>query len=426
MPHSDLILRGRCVSKEGQAILLRRFTPGSPLAETRLIPISNASEIGLGDIIEVQNGRAKILTGNTSGKSGTRWSERTLDPRRLKALKIRQTVESTIREFFIRQDFLETKTPLLVASPGMEPHIRPFQVERPEHFGSGMTYLPTSPEFAMKKLLVGGLERIFQICSAFREEPSSVTHSPEFTILEWYRAYAGYEQIMEDTENLFESIALKLFGKHAFSFHGKEISVKTPWPRLKVRDLFLKYTEIDLVKSHHRDALALECKRLGLSTRDGESWDDLYFKIWLNLIEPKISESQAVFVTRYPKSQAALSVVDRDLDGSEWAKRFEVYIAGLELGNAFEELTDPLEQRKRFEKDMDLRQEVYGAGFPKNKIDEEFLGALKEGMPPSGGIAMGVDRMVMLFADEPDIDYTLWLRSGEYSLVSDRDGVPLR
>jgi lysyl-tRNA synthetase class 2 len=416
MPQENTLLRGRCVAKENQAVLLRRFLPGNELAETRAIAVSNLSEIGLGDIIEIQNGKAKILTPNTTGKSGTRWSERTLEPRRLKALKIRQKVESAIREFFLERDFFETKTPLLVSSPGMEPHIRPFQVERPEHYGSGSTYLPTSPEFAMKKLLVGGLERIFQICSAFREEPRSITHHPEFTILEWYRAYDGYEKIMEDTEKLFESIAIKLHGKTSFIFQGKEISVKTPWPRLKVRDLFQKYAEIDLVRSSSRDLLATECKRLGLGTQANESWDDLYFKIWLNLIEPKISEHQAVFVTRYPKSQAALSVVDFDSDGSEWAKRFEVYIAGLELGNAFEELTDPKEQRARFEKDMDLRQEVYGPDFPKNKIDEEFLDALAEGMPPSGGIAVGVDRAVMLFANEPNIDFTLWLRSGEYTL----------
>jgi lysyl-tRNA synthetase class 2 len=410
------LLRGRCVSKEGVKILIRRLEPGSDLAETKSISISNPSEIELGDIIEIENSVAKRLTANRSGKSGTRWSERTLAPRRLKALKIRQQVEAAIREFFLAEDFLETKTPLLVSSPGMEPHIRPFLVERPEHLGSGTTYLPTSPEFAMKKLLVGGLERIFQICPAFREEPRSVTHHPEFTILEWYRAYAGYERIMEDTEKLFEAIAIKLHGKPSFTFQGNEISVKTPWPRLKVRDLFLKHTAIDLVRTNTREALAQECLRLGLGFREDESWDDLYFKVWLNLIEPKISTHQAVFVTRYPKSQAALSVVDCDSDGSEWAKRFEVYAGGLELGNAFEELTDPVEQRKRFEKDMDLRQEIYGAGFAKNKIDEEFLDALAEGMPPSGGIAVGVDRMVMLFADEADIDYTLWLRSGEYCL----------
>ena len=125
-------------------------------------------------------------------------------------------------------------------------------------------------------------------------------------------------------------------------------------------------------------------------------WDDLYFKIWLNLIEPRLPADRAVFVTRYPASQAALSVIDTDPDGSRWAERFEVYAGGLELGNAFEELTDPGEQRRRFIEDMELRSEVYGNDFPVNPLDEEFLDALAEGMPPSGGIAMGVDWLVML------------------------------
>jgi lysyl-tRNA synthetase class 2 len=148
-----------------------------------------------------------------------------------------------------------------------------------------------------------------------------------------------------------------------------------------------------------------------LSFSPEDTWDDLYFRIWLNLIEPRLPKDQAVFVTRYPASQAALAKTDQDVDGSWWAKRFEVYAGGIELGNAFEELTDPKEQRRRFLHDMDLREKIYGADFPKTPLDEEFLEALEEGLPPSGGIAMGVDRMIMLFADESDIDYTLWLKS---------------
>jgi lysyl-tRNA synthetase class 2 len=290
----------------------------------------------------------------------------------------------------------------------MEPHIRPFQVLSSETPQS-QRFLPTSPEFAMKRLLVGGLERIFQICSAFRDEPRSVAHQPEFTMLEWYRAYAGYEDIMKDTEALFEFIAIQLFQEPMISFQGQKISVKTPWPRLQVRDLFLKEVGIDLVQKSTLESLSVECLRLGLSVNLGETWDDLYFKIWLNFIEPRLPRDQAVFVTRYPASQAALSVIDSDPDGSSWARRFEIYAGGLEIGNAFEELTDPIEQRDRFIKDMDLREQVYGSTFPKNPLDEDFLQALTEGLPPSGGIAVGVDRMVMLFADEPHIDYTKWL-----------------
>lgn len=398
------LARGRCLARQNDRILLRRLCPESGQPESISVLVGNAGDIQEGDIVEVRDQHARVLTPNRSPARTSRWSERTLDERRFCAIQTRTRVEGAIREFFLKQGFLETRTPLLVPSPGMETHIRPFPV--------GEIYLPTSPEFAMKRLLAGGLEKIFQICSAFRDEPRSVTHHPEFTILEWYRAYAGYEDIMRDTEEMFAFIATRLFGRPVLNYQGREISVATPWPRLRVRDLFVEMAGIDMVQASTRDQLARECVRLGLGERAEENWDDLYFKIWLNRIEPNLPSDRAVFVTRYPRSQAALSVIDQDPDGTEWAKRFEVYAGGLELGNAFEELTDPVEQRKRFEKDMDLREQIYGPEFPRNKMDEEFLEALAEGIPPSGGIAMGVDRMVMLFANEPDIEQTFWLRSG--------------
>lgn len=396
-------LLGRCVAIDGLSITIRNQTG----LET--IKLSSSPSVALGDILEIENGRVRVLTPNRSGKADCTWIQRTLDPRRLNGTRMRTQIESLIREFFVLHGFLETRTPLLVPCPGMEPHIRPFSVSGVH----GNYYLPTSPEFAMKRLLTGGLERIFQICPAFRDEPVSTTHQPEFTMLEWYRAYAGYEDIMRDTELLFEFIAKRLFGRPVLKFGEQEISVATPWLRLRVRDLFWDIAGVDLVKASRTEDLAKECTRLGLACDLArENWDDLYFKIWLNVIEPKLPADRAVFVTRYPASQAALAVVDRDPDGSAWARRFEVYAGGLELGNAFEELTDPIEQRKRFEKDMKLRQEVYGPDFPPNPLDEGFLGALTEGMPPAGGIAVGVDRMVMLFANEPDIRFTQWMGAG--------------
>jgi lysyl-tRNA synthetase class 2 len=232
-------------------------------------------------------------------------------------------------------------------------------------------------------------------------------------MLEWYRAYATDLDIQKDTEELIEFLAIKVFGEPQIPFQGKRINVKTPWPRLRIRDLFQEKVQVDLVQCSTRESLARECARLGVLPKNSDelTWDDLYFSIWLNLIEPNLPEDQAVLVTRYPASQSALAVVDTDEDGSRWARRFEVYIAGMELGNAFCELTDPIEQRKRFVEDMDLREKQYGSSFPKNPIDEEFLEALTEGMPPSGGMAMGVDRIAMLFADEPELDRLLWLPS---------------
>jgi lysyl-tRNA synthetase class 2 len=290
----------------------------------------------------------------------------------------------------------------------METHIRPFKLE------TG-AYLPTSPEFALKRLLVGGLERIFQIAPAFRLEPKSTTHHPEFTLLEWYRAFAGMNEIMADTEELIETLALEIRGEPAIVFQGKRFSVQRPWPRLFVRDLFREHAGMDWVENPSREQMARQCERLGLTVAgtdsSNDSWDDLYFRIWLNVIEPKLPQDQAVFVYGYPPSQAALSVIQTDADGSRWARRFEAYAAGIELCNAFEELTDPVEQRARFEKDMAVRESQYGPSFPKNPLDEDFLAALEEGLPPSGGNALGVDRLIMLLADEPDIRHTFWLEA---------------
>jgi lysyl-tRNA synthetase class 2 len=282
--------------------------------------------------------------------------------------------------------------------------------------GESITLRPEFTAAIVRSFISNGLQqnlpfKCFYAGPAFRYEPYSTTHHPEFTMLEWYRAYAGYEDIQRDTERLVESIALKLFGRAVIRFQGHDISVASPWPRLRVRDLFRDLAGIDLVAAADVPVMRRECDRRGLSWQDGDTWDDLYFRIWLNLIEPKLPADRAVFVTRYPASQAALAVVDSDPDGSRWARRFEVYAGGLELGNAFEELTDPVEQRRRFEHDMHLRAQLYGPSFLPSPIDEGFLDALAEGMPPAGGIAMGVDRLVMLFADEPQIDYTLWLES---------------
>lgn len=346
-----------------------------------------------------------VLTPNRTPARTRRFTDHVLDPRRLHATQIRRELEAGIRAFFDRADFLETRTPLLVPCPGMETHIRPVGVRLS---GDREAFLPTSPEFAMKRLLAGGLPRIYQLSQAFRDEPRSRTHFAEFTMLEWYRSNSGYEQIQKDAEGLIESLARKLLGGPALHFDGRRISVKRPWPRLTVRSLFKKHLGLELAGASS-EVLAQKVKSLGLPVSSADTWDDLYFKLWLNAVEPKLPANQAVFVTRYPESQAALAVVDEDPDGSRWAKRFEIYIGGIELANAFEELTDPEEQRARFVADMEARKRAYGSDFPPNPIDEDFLQALTEGMPPSGGIALGVDRLVMLLADEQDIQYTQWL-----------------
>lgn len=331
------------------------------------------------------------------------------NPRRQHGARIRLKTERAIRQFFDQRDYLETRTPLIVPSPGMEPHIQPLAIHRHVGKAERIGFLPTSPEFAMKRLLAGGLERIYQICPAFRDEPDSFEHSVEFTLLEFYRAHATYEDLMRETEELMNALARLIHQSDFVMFRGHRISFELPFQRFRTRDLFRDIVSIDLHEYSTFEKLKAKCIELKLDPQSSQTWDDLYFLIWLNLIEPRLPLDRAFFVTDYPASQAALSKTAQTVDGFAYAKRFEIYAGGLELGNAFEELTDPVEQRARFIKDMDLRERSYGSHFPRSPIDEDFIRALEEGLPPSSGIAMGVDRLIMLLADEPEIQFTHWL-----------------
>lgn len=363
-----------------------------------------------GDWVEIAGG-IRVLTAARSRTS--HWFKHVSDPKRRRGVAARTVVETAIRDYFISEKFIETRTPLLVPSPGMEPHIRPMAVSawatEAETGTREKAFLPTSPEFAMKRLLAGGLEKIFQICPAFRDEPRSSTHHAEFTMLEWYRAFATIEEIMRDVERMFARIA-GAFADAGLATTAHGFNWAPPWPRLTTRELFQKHLRVDIAHAS-RDELAAICAREGLSAGPALGWDDLYFVLWLNRVEPALPSGRPVFVTEYPASQAALSVVETQPDGTRWARRFEVYAGGYELGNAFQELTDPVEQRRRFEDDMRFRTQVYGKAFPPSPIDEGFLQALEEGMPPSAGIAMGVDRIIMLFSGETDIEFTHWLPS---------------
>ena len=301
-------------------------------------------------------------------------------------------IERLVREFFWSLDYEETRTPLLVVSPGMEPHIKPIEV-------LPGVFLPTSPEFAMKKLLARGMPRIFQICSSFRDEPRSPEHSPEFTMLEFYEANTTLDQFQTRVENLFSFLAGKLQEKFS---QTQTVNLSTPWPRFTVNELFIQYANIDLRGSTSKTLSDL-CKAHHLPADESESWDDLYFKIWLNLIENKLPTHQPCFVTHYPVSQSSLCNRVKDQDGFEWANRFEVYVGKLELGNAFDELRDSKTQRENFIKDQRIRAEVYGDSYPTSPLDEELLSSIEQ-MQPTCGIAIGMDRLAMLLLGARNID----------------------
>lgn len=377
------IVHGRCVWQDGGRIEIQ--------TEAGLVSAGGAGvPVTTGDLVEVEDGRVvRVAPGRPSAVAS-----RVLDPRRLRGMAVRERVEDEIRAFFRGRGFREVRTPALVPCPGMEPHLQPFRV-------GDAGWLHTSPELAMKRLLVGGLERVFQMAAVYRDEPAASTHRREFVMLEWYRAWAGLEAILEDTEALVAGLARALHGEPSIPWRGGAIDVAPPWPRLLVRDLFAG-VGVDLVTEDLVDA----CARLAVGGAADDTWDDRFFRIWLGTIEPRLPADRAVFVVGYPPSQAALAVVAEAADGTRWARRFEAYAGGLELGNAFEELTDAAEQRRRFEADRRTRQHRHGDAGP--PMPEAFLAALAEGMPPSGGIAMGVDRLAMLLADEPDIEFVRW------------------
>lgn len=274
-----------------------------------------------------------------------------------------------IRRFFDARGYLEVETPILVSKPGMEPFLNPFRTEVRDPKGEAYDgHLITSPEYAMKQLLVAGFPKVFQLTKCFRNgEDFGGLHNPEFTMLEWYRAETDYLGIMDELEELVTVIAESI---------GRNVGA--PFERLSVSEAFRKYAD--------EDALAL--------AKD----ESEFHHVFLNLIEPHLGKEVPTILYGYPASMAALSKVKTD--DPRFAERFELYIDGIEIANAFTELTDAAEQRRRFEEERALRREL---GKHDHGLDEDFLSALEEGMPEAGGIALGVDRLVMALLSEDDI-----------------------
>lgn len=320
-------------------------------------------------------------------------------------LERRAAALAATRAFFAGQGFLEAETPALQVSPGLEPHLKAFRTQLREPFAEGgrELWLHTSPEFAMKKLLVAGVPRLYQLARTFRNGERSSTHHPEFTMLEWYRAGAGYQVLMEDCEGLLRACAHAL-GVIELRWGGKTCDPHALWRRLSVAEAFHEYAGVDLAAAGDDvGALAAEARRLGLTVGEADSFDDVFFRIFLEFIEPHLGVGAPCILYDYPVSMAALSRPKPE--APHLAERFELYVCGLELANAFGELTDAVEQRRRFEADMDLKERLYGERYP---IDEDFLAALGHGLPESAGIALGFDRLVMLLTGATSIDDVLW------------------
>lgn len=297
-----------------------------------------------------------------------------------KNLVRRAVILEGIREFFRGKGFLEIDTPLRVPQVAPEINITPFLSEE--------CFLSTSPELYMKRLLAAGYDKIFQLTHSFRRGERGRLHQPEFTILEWYRIYSGYTEVMRDTENLVLSIAHKLGGGNSILYRGQTIDLSVPWVRLTVSDVFKKFAGWDPAGTHDADRFEADL---------------------VNKVLPAFPANRPVVLTEYPAYSASLSRLKSG--DARVAERAEAFIAGLELANAFSELVDPEEQEKRFKEDIEALKKT---GRDYYKLPERFLEAIRT-MPPAGGIAVGVDRLVMLFCDADKIEDVLafpWLEDG--------------
>lgn len=319
----------------------------------------------------------------------------------------RARIKAAIRTWFEGQGFLEVDPACLQLSPGNETHLHAFQTEL---VGTALDrqrlYLHTSPEFAMKKLLSAGEERIFTFSPCFRNRERGALHAPEFMMLEWYRAGQSYETLWDDCAAILK-LAADVTGEAIWEFRSRRCLATTPFQNLTVGAAFLEQAAISLFDRRtgwetSKADLARQARRAGIHVADDDTWSDIFSRVLVERIETKLGVGQPTILCEYPAREAALA---RTLSGRPaLAERFELYVCGVELANGFGELTDADEQRARLEAEMAEKQRIYGERYP---IDEDFLTALAH-MPSAAGCALGFDRLVMLATGAQSVDDVIW------------------
>jgi lysyl-tRNA synthetase class 2 len=326
---------------------------------------------------------------------------------RLPFLRRRARLTAETRAFLAARAYQEVETPCLVPVPGMEVHLHAFRSEYIPHLGAGerrTLWLRTSPELALKRLLVAGAGPVFELARVWRNgEAAPPRHATEFTMLEWYRPGLALEGLMDEAEAFLRAVC-----PPRVAHRGVETDLTLPFERITMQEAFARWSDrLDILATEGdaerlRDAAA----RIGVPPREGEGWEDLFFRLLLERVEPHLGRGRATFLTHWPAPQAALA--RRDPADPRAALRFELFVAGLELANAFDELTDAAEQRARFAHDVAERRRLYGAAAAW-EVDEDFLAALEHGMPAGSGIALGFDRLAMLAGGAHSIEQVLWL-----------------
>ncbi|MFH1031381.1 MAG: lysine--tRNA ligase [Chloroflexota bacterium] len=326
-----------------------------------------------------------------------RYRQRYLDlisnPEAKETFRIRSLVIAAIRQFYNQRGFLEVETPVLQPAAGGA-LARPFITHH--NALDRDFFLRIATELHLKRLIVGGFDKVYELGRIFRNEGIDTTHNPEFTTLESYEAYADYNDVMKMLEDLVFSVSKAVLGKTSVKYSEHTINLEPPWPRIELRAVIQQYTGIDFVQYPNADLLGAKMKEAGLEVDPTKNWAKLVDELLSTAVEPKLI--QPTFLIDYPVSMSPLA--KRKPDQERVVERFEAFAGGMEVANAFTELNDPVEQRERFVHQQKQRQ-------PESEvvetIDEDFLQALEYGMPPTGGLGIGIDRLVMLFTGQPSI-----------------------
>ena len=369
---------GRVISHRSNAILVAELD-ATVWAVGASAPIGAWVSVG-GTWTGTQLDGAQCIVGNTARgafpRFGGDWQWFHEDgARRMTLLRQRALARKALREFFDQRQVMEVETPAMVPSPGLDIHLDAFPVggETPPK------WLITSPEYQMKRLIAAGAGSIYQICRCFRRSELGGHHEPEFTMVEWYRTFAGSEEVMRDTEQMVAHLASSLLGgATTIPAQGTPIDVSPPWTRITVAEAFKQYAGVELATVLHDE--------------------DTFYQLFAEKVQPRLGHPRPTFVTHWPASMASLARVYPQ--SPHLADRFEAFVAGIEICNGFGELIDPVEQRRRLEADQARRQASGKFSYP---IDERFVGALEEGLPPCGGNALGLDRVLMLILGAANI-----------------------
>ena len=323
-------------------------------------------------------------------------------------LLARARISTVTRRWFCARGFTEVQPAALQPSPGNETHLHGFRTSLIRPDGSVHdAYLHTSPEFAMKKLLAAGERQIFSLTDVFRNRERTALHAPEFAMLEWYRAHASLERLMEDCSALV-ALAAHISEAKTFLYRGREASPFVPPERMTVRDAFRFYAGIDIYDSvsttGHADteAFAQQVRNIGIRIAPDDDWSDIFSRVLAERVEPNLGIGRPTILHSYPVSEAALAQVS--VGDSRIADRFEFYCCGVELVNAFHELRDPTEQRKRLVEQMEKQERIFGVSYP---LDEDFIAALAD-MPDASGAALGFDRLIMLATGAKRVESVQW------------------